>query len=577
MLNYPLPKIFQLICGVLITGAINLAGIEKASGVTTVVYASDAMATDAGLTTSQITGWQASGFKIMVLFSMSIDTNGNFWYSGQEICSGGSYIGPSNWGTLLNQCLGGQGGMYRIEMCIGGWGDQSFLNIKNLIAAQGNNTNNILYQNLAALHAALPITAINYDDEYEYDTGSAVTFGIMAGSLGMQITLCPYTNPSYWQSVASGLSNCDYCYLQTYSGGAGNDPTTWASWLGGSTTGTKGVTVMPLYWDNDRNATFLTNMLAWGKEGCVGGGLYESCYSCNPEGGLEELSLYAYWIRSGLEPAFLQTTNALDVAANSTYTGDGAPNGLSPGGQNGGFGFGAWTFTVGGTGGAFIQTSGPSGDSFDLWNTSGNNKTVAIRPFGSPLSPGQSFSVQIRLNSLDSSSQTNALVLQDASGNTLFRYWHVGYEPLNGRDGSYADASTNNGAAVNFRYDYQEFDSFMFTLNSATTYTFTDNTTGASLSGSLSGAPIAGVAFVRNNGNPPTSGGQDFQFDTLMITSPGVLSLQRMGGSNQLSWTSTGTLQSAPAVTGPWTDSANQANPQTLSTTNLAQFFRLRQ
>jgi hypothetical protein len=33
----------------------------------------------------------------------------------------------------------------------------------------------------------------------------------------------------------------------------------------------------------------------------------------------------------------------------------------------------------------------------------------------------------------------------------------------------------------------------------------------------------------------------------------------------------------APTVTGSWTDSANQANPQTLSTTNSAQFFRLRQ
>jgi hypothetical protein len=56
-----------------------------------------------------------------------------------------------------------------------------------------------------------------------------------------------------------------------------------------------------------------------------------------------------------------------------------------------------------------------------------------------------------------------------------------------------------------------------------------------------------------------------------------VLSIQNVAGSDQLSWTGTGTLQAAPTVTGPWTDSANQANPQMLSTTNSAQFFRLKQ
>jgi hypothetical protein len=44
-----------------------------------------------------------------------------------------------------------------------------------------------------------------------------------------------------------------------------------------------------------------------------------------------------------------------------------------------------------------------------------------------------------------------------------------------------------------------------------------------------------------------------------------------------LSWTGTGgTLQQAPAVTGPWTDSGNQSNPQTIVTTNSAMFYRLR-
>ena len=71
-------------------------------------------------------------------------------------------------------------------------------------------------------------------------------------------------------------------------------------------------------------------------------------------------------------------------------------------------------------------------------------------------------------------------------------------------------------------------------------------------------ATATGVGFVAQ---PPT----------------GVISVTNSGGAVNLSWTSTGTLQAAPAVTGAWTDSANQANPQVLATTNSAMFFRLRQ
>lgn len=219
---------------------------------------------------------------------------------------------------------------------------------------------------------------------------------------------------------------------------------------------------------------------------------------------------------SSLTGASAQTTNAFDAASDPAYDTAPAPDGLSPGGQNGGFGFGAWTIERTGNGGAFINGFGPSGRCFNLWNTEANGSTIAIRPFGAPLSPGQSFSVQLRLNSLDNAGTTNALVLQDENGKTLFMYWHVGFEPNNAVDGHYTDASITNGVAANFRYDYQQFDSFTFTLNSATTYTFKDNTTGGSVSGVIDGT-ISRVAFFRGSLNA-TGNGQDFQFDNLMIT-----------------------------------------------------------
>jgi hypothetical protein len=206
------------------------------------------------------------------------------------------------------------------------------------------------------------------------------------------------------------------------------------------------------------------------------------------------------------------------MAANSAYKGDGAPNGLSAGGQNGGFGFEAWTFTVQKTGGAFIQTNGPSGDSFDLWNTSANSSTVAVRPFASPLSVGQSFTISTCLNSLDTIANTNEIALEDSSGNILFGYWHYGYE-ANANNGEYRDATTNDGAALNFQYAYVQFETFTFTLNSPTTYTFTDNSTGASFTGRISNSQITHVAFIRFNGADAPGNGQDFQFDQLQITS----------------------------------------------------------
>jgi hypothetical protein len=59
---------------------------------------------------------------------------------------------------------------------------------------------------------------------------------------------------------------------------------------------------------------------------------------------------------------------------------------------------------------------------------------------------------------------------------------------------------------------------------------------------------------------------------------PPVLTIQHLGGKNvQLSWIGPGTLQTASALTGVWSNSANQANPQTLSATNSSLFFRINQ
>ncbi len=269
-----------------------MAGPPRASATSVMIFCNGNMGSAGGLTTSQINGLRASGFNTMILFTMSVSANGDFTYNGgQTICSGGTYVGPSNWGSLLTQCRTAPSGIKRIEMCIGGWGDTSWANIQSLIAANGTNSTTVLYQNLVALKNALGVEAIDSDDESAYDSGSAIKFGLMCGSVGLKLTLCPYTNPSYWQAVKSGLGGiCDKIYLQCYDGGQFDDPATWNTYFGG-------MKVIPGYWDSERDTTFLTKMQSWSSAG-AGGFLWPSCSGCTPPADPTEMLQYAGWILS---------------------------------------------------------------------------------------------------------------------------------------------------------------------------------------------------------------------------------------------------------------------------------------
>jgi hypothetical protein len=274
-----------------------MAGPSKTAAATAMIFCNGNdntynMGSASGLTTSQINGFRASGFTTMVLFTMSVLTNGDFYYAGQTICTNGVYNGPSNWGSLLAQCKAAPSSVIRIEMGISGAGDSSWTNIKNLIAANGTNTTTVLYQNLSALKAALGIDAVDSDDESTFDSASAIQFGRMCGSVGLKMTLCPYNNSSYWSAVQAGLgTNCDAIYLQCYDGGLGNDPATWNTYF-------SGLKVTPGDWDNTRTASFLTNMMTWSNAGGPGGFLWPSCTGCDPPAGAGEMLQYAGWIQT---------------------------------------------------------------------------------------------------------------------------------------------------------------------------------------------------------------------------------------------------------------------------------------
>lgn len=183
-----------------------VAGVQRTAAATAMLFCNGGMGSASGLTPAQISGLRSSGMDTMIIFNMGVAANGDFTY-GSSICSNGVYVGPSNWGALLNQCRVQPSSIKRIEICIGGWTDPSWINIKNLVTA---NSTNVLYQNLVALKNALGIDAIDNDDEAAYDAASTIKFGQLCTAAGLKSTLCPYTNPGYWQAVKAGLgTNCD--------------------------------------------------------------------------------------------------------------------------------------------------------------------------------------------------------------------------------------------------------------------------------------------------------------------------------------------------------------------------------
>jgi len=275
-----------------------------------------------GLTPSQINGLRASGMTTMVIFNMGVAANGDFTYGG-PICSNGVYVGPTNWGSLLNQCKAAPSSVTRIEMCVGGWTDPSFGNIRSRIQADGTNTTTVLYRNLQALKNALPIDAIDFDTENTYDSGLDSQFGQMCVSAGFKVTLCPYQVPSYWQALKNNIgTNCDQVYLQCYDGGAGNNPATWNTYFGG-------LKVIPGYWDWERDSTFLTKMQAGQNAGCTGGFYWPSCTGCTPPADAGGIKQYAEWILNTFNPVVMpvtatdvvgsQVTFAVTFGGNNTY------------------------------------------------------------------------------------------------------------------------------------------------------------------------------------------------------------------------------------------------------------------
>lgn len=287
---------------------ITTVGLQKAAAASAMIFFNSNMGTVAALTPAEINGVRASGFGTIVIFNLRVDGSGNLLYGASAnyptACSNGQYVGDPAWPGLWAQCKAAPSSVNRIEMCIGGWLDQSFQNIKNRIAADGTGSGTVLYRNLQALRNTLGIDAICFDDESTYDTNSAIQFGQMCLAVGMKVTLCPYTNPGYWQAIKSNLGPlCDQVYLQCYDGGAGNNPATWNGYFGG-------LKVVPGYWNG---SDFLSKMQGWKNSPVYGGFFWPNS---NPDGAT--MAQYAGWIHQALDQSISGTHRMVNIQNNKT-------------------------------------------------------------------------------------------------------------------------------------------------------------------------------------------------------------------------------------------------------------------
>ena len=107
MLNHILKRLLRLTCFQAVVGAFILALLEAqlTFATTAVVFGNAIEFMPSGLTNyDPINAIRESGFNTMAIFTMSVDTNGNFVQSGKVICSNGVYTGDPTWGGLLAQC-----------------------------------------------------------------------------------------------------------------------------------------------------------------------------------------------------------------------------------------------------------------------------------------------------------------------------------------------------------------------------------------------------------------------------------------------------------------------------------------
>jgi len=225
-----------------------------------------------------ITNLKYSGFTYALLFNVHVDPDGTLKTDGEIICKDGRYVFSEtqpHYQQDIKDLKTAPTSIQRIEIVIGGWGNDSYDNIKNLINKNGTGSTTMLYRNFKALKDAVPeIDAVNNDDEHCYDVETGAKFHIMMYNLGYKTTLAPYTYKSYWQNLCTKIratksKAVDRIMVQCYDGGAGNVNQVGSWTFTGVTERHAGLMYYSNDWSVDKN---LEQFQKWKDDGVASGG-----------------------------------------------------------------------------------------------------------------------------------------------------------------------------------------------------------------------------------------------------------------------------------------------------------------
>jgi hypothetical protein len=220
-----------------------------------------------------ITEIENSGFTEAIVWSVEVSSTGDLNFNGEfPLTSGGVYVGNATYPNFPGDMAQlKQGTVKRVTFSIGSSNYGDWEDITSLVKAQGTGPTSILYQDFAALKAAIPaLDAIDFDDENSFNSPTTVQFGVMLGQLGYHVMPDAFDDSSYWTNVVSQINTqlpgtVDGVHLQAYAGGAGNNPC--VGWNFGT------VPVFPGLWDQDDTPAQVQSIMSgWHSQcGIIGG------------------------------------------------------------------------------------------------------------------------------------------------------------------------------------------------------------------------------------------------------------------------------------------------------------------
>ena len=147
-----------------------------------------------------ITEIENSGFTEAIVWSVEVSSTGDLNFNGEfPLTSGGVYVGNATYPNFPGDMAQlKQGTVKRVTFSIGSSNYGDWEDITSLVKAQGTGPTSILYQDYAALKAAIPaLDAIDFDDENSFNSPTTVQFGVMLGQLGYHVMPDAFDDSSY--------------------------------------------------------------------------------------------------------------------------------------------------------------------------------------------------------------------------------------------------------------------------------------------------------------------------------------------------------------------------------------------